>query len=109
MLNQIDRVRKMEGLLNEATEVIDKISEKVETNQIPADIINEFNMIQDKIATLQNYYEGKEWMEDYDADCENLFPPCLNRGVLSEDAIYDLLVDNDLLKEELENTKNFLD
>lgn len=102
MLNKIDRVRKMEALFDEATTVIDSIATQVEENKITKKLLEEFNNIQPKIEVLQNYYEGEDWLEDYDCDLENLFPPCLKRGVLSEDAIYDLLTDNDILKEQLE-------
>ena len=33
-------------------------------------------------------------MEDFEADEQGLLPPGLKRGVLSEDAVYDLLTDN---------------
>ena len=33
----------------------------------------------------------KDWFADYDADRAGLLPPDLKRGVLSEDAVYDLL------------------
>lgn len=103
MINQIDRIRQMEILLDEATSVIDDVSMAIEDGKQTSEIIDKFNSIQDKIATLSAYYEGNEWREDYEADCDNLLPPCLKRGVLSEDAIYDLLTDNDILKEQIEN------
>jgi hypothetical protein len=37
-------------------------------------------------------------MEDFDADREGKIPKSLPRGVLTEDAIYDLLTDNMRLK-----------
>ena len=50
-------------------------------------------------ATLQNmldklalYYET-EWRSDYESDERGELPPGLKRGVLSEDAIYNLLLD----------------
>ena len=102
MINQIDRIRKMEIILDECTTVIENIATAVEEGKITDDIIKKFNLIQDNITILANYYESEEWKEDYLADEENQLPPCLKRGVLSEDAVYDLLTDNDILKEQLE-------
>ena len=47
--------------------------------------------IKDKIEELEKYYTGPEWMEDFEADNEGLIPKDMNRGILTEDAIYDLL------------------
>ena len=101
-MNQIERVRKMEELLNKAQDVIDRISVALEENTVTDSLKNEYEDIQETILVLQNYYEGEEWKEDYELDSEGGFPPCLNRGVLSEDAVYDLLTDNDIIKDELE-------
>ena len=40
---------------------------------------------------LAEYYEGGQWMHDYALDEKKLLPCDLKRGVLSEDAVYDLL------------------
>ncbi len=42
---------------------------------------------------LDAYYTSGEWREDYEADERGEFPPELKRGVLSQDALYDLLED----------------
>ena len=47
--------------------------------------------IKDKIEELEKYYTGPEWMEDFEADNKGLIPKDMNRGILTEDAIYDLL------------------
>ena len=100
-MNQIERVRKYEDLLDKATEVIDKVSEALELNKMTDELKKEYQDIQKTINELSTYYENGEWMEDYNADCDGAFPPCLKRGVLSEDAVYDLLGDNDIIKEQL--------
>lgn len=40
---------------------------------------------------LTAYYEGGQWLRDYRLDELGLLPPGLKRGVLSQDAVYDLL------------------
>ena len=37
-------------------------------------------------------YTSAEWREDYEADERGEIPPDLTRGVLSQDALFDLLV-----------------
>lgn len=45
----------------------------------------------EKLRLLENYYTSGEWREDYEADEREELPPDLKRGVLSQDALYDLL------------------
>jgi hypothetical protein len=40
---------------------------------------------------LTEYMDGGQWMKDYEADERGELPADLKRGVLSEDALYDLL------------------
>lgn len=50
---------------------------------------------------LAEYMESGRWMADHDADSRGEFPKELKRGVLSEDAIYDLLQSRAELEAEL--------
>lgn len=43
------------------------------------------------LAQLEAYYSSGQWLEDYEADERGELPPDLKRGVLSQDALYDLL------------------
>ena len=43
------------------------------------------------LALLETYYTSGEWREDYEADERGELPLDLKRGVLSQDALYDLL------------------
>ena len=52
------------------------------------------------IQALSAYYEGSLWREDFEADEAGLLPPDLKRGVLSEDAVYDLLSEYDTLRKQ---------
>ena len=45
------------------------------------------------LKKLLKYYEGGQWLKDYEADEKGLLPSKLKRGVLSEDGVYDLLTE----------------
>ena len=49
------------------------------------------HMIRKKLRLLDAYYTSGDWREDYEADERGELPPELKRGVLSQDALYDLL------------------
>lgn len=68
-LNRIERVEKYERLFDEATAYHDP----------------------EKLCLLDAYYTSGEWREDYEADERGELPPDLKRGILSQDALYDLL------------------
>lgn len=42
---------------------------------------------------LMDYYTSGQWQQDFLADEQHLLPAGLKRGVLSEDAVYDLLTE----------------
>lgn len=50
-----------------------------------------------RLQALAAYYASPLWLQDYDADRAGQLPADLPRGVLSQDAVYDLLCDNDRL------------
>ena len=68
-LDRIERVEKYERLFDEAA-----------TSHAP-----------EKLRLLDGYYTSGEWREDYEADERGELPPDLKRGVLSQDALYNLL------------------
>lgn len=47
----------------------------------------------DMLHTLIRYYNGPEWMEDFECDERGELPHDLKRGVLSEDEMYDFLAE----------------
>ena len=49
--------------------------------------------IDQKLRLLDDYYTSGQWRADYEADEQGLLPDDLKRGVLSQDALYDLLMD----------------
>lgn len=44
---------------------------------------------------LAAYYEGGQWLRDYELDEQGLLPPELKRGVLSQDGVYNFLKDTE--------------
>ena len=48
--------------------------------------------IQQKLKILEDYYTSGQWLKDYEADEQGLLPYDLKRGVLSQDALYELLI-----------------
>ena len=45
------------------------------------------------LANLTAYYDGGQWLKDYQLDEQGELPGGLKRGVLSEDGVYNLLCD----------------
>lgn len=54
----------------------------------------------DMLAELTSYYDGGQWLEDYQCDERGELPTALKRGVLSEDGVYNLLGDIRSLSED---------
>jgi hypothetical protein len=89
---QLQRIARMEKLMNEANAAVSAFDRAIE----------DYRAAQDKIEQLRRYYEGGQWMEDRKADEDKKLPASMARGVLAEDAIYDLLTDAVRLREELQ-------
>ena len=82
---KIKRVKKMEAYFDEVLLVLEK--EKM--------TINRNVDIKEKIQTLRRYQESGQWLKDYESDERGEFPSDLKRGVLSQDGLYNLLIDVD--------------
>ena len=80
----INRIKKMEEILDNANRIMDELEGKFE----------ELREYQGKIKELEEYYTGEDWKEDFELDEEGKLPEDLKRGVLSEDAVYDMLERN---------------
>ncbi len=57
-------------------------------------VFSAYEELQDDYQKLNEYYGSITWMKDYEADEKGKLPKDLKRGVLSEDAVYDLINDN---------------
>ena len=90
MNEQIKRIMQMESLLNAALSLIKKDSLSPEEMQTLKQLVNQLDI----------YYSGPLWRMDYEADEKGLLPRDLNRGVLSEDGIWNLLTDYTALLDE---------
>jgi len=91
-MNQIERITHMEQTLNEAIGIIVSMDEASQNYQ----------SIQPQLEELFAYYFSPQWKQYPDDDCAENIPADLKRGVLSEDAVYNLLTDNTRLMESLQ-------
>ncbi len=82
-MDRIERIREMESRMDRAAQWVKSVSSALERQ--PA--------VQEDIYELAAYYESSLWMEDYEADEAGQLPAELKRGVLSEDGLYNLLMD----------------
>lgn len=90
-MERIERITHMEEILNEAAAALAALEAA----------LDRYAAVQNGLAELKSYYESRQWMEDFRADEAGELPRDLRRGVLSEDAVYDLLWDNDRLRKRL--------
>ena len=80
-MEQIERITYMEQILGEATEAASSLS----------DALEKYSSVQDKLQELIAYYSSEQWLQDFADDSAGKIPQDLKRGVLSEDAVYNLL------------------
>ena len=83
-MKQTDRIKMMEEYLDNSAAAVTKLSEA----------LDEYESIQKQYRKLGEYYSSERWMKDFEADEAGKLPSDLKRGVLSEDAVYDLVIDN---------------
>ncbi|WP_197407425.1 DUF4298 domain-containing protein [Olsenella massiliensis] len=81
---RIDRITKMESILNSHAAAAAGL----------AAALDEFERSQKSYPLLRDYYVEGGYMQDVAADNEGLLPDDLPRGVLSEDAVFDLMGEN---------------
>ena len=43
------------------------------------------------LVCLTEYYEGGQWLKDYEADEQGLIPSEVKRGILAQDTLYNFL------------------
>ena len=92
---RILRITEMENRLNRVGTAL-KIAELCP---------DELEAVREDVRALSAYFEGPLWREDFEADEVGLLPQDLKRGVLSEDAIYDLLIEYDALKVQMQEAE----
>ena len=84
----IEEIRNMEEKLNRCRAVVDALTQA----------LNLFAAVQPDLAALDRYLGSADWLEHLAADERGELPPSLRRGVLSQDALYDLLQEADALR-----------
>lgn len=90
-MEQLERIAHMEQALDTAAAAIAQLSEALEA----------YDAAREALAELEEYSRSGQWLRDYDDDCAGKLPTGLKRGVLSQDALYDLLSENDTLRRQL--------
>ena len=80
-MEQLERIRYMEQLFDF---VIEARKEQTISQDKKARIL-------EATRILAEYYESKEWKQDFADDEAGLLPKDLKRGVLSEDGLWNLL------------------
>ena len=83
-MEHISEITRMEHHLNDANAALREFSAALEKLQAAQVWIHE----------LERYYGSEEWHQHCKADESGELPADLPRGVLSEDAIYNLLTDH---------------
>ena len=86
-MEQLSRIIYMESLL-------DRCTQGLRSGLAP-------ELFSDAIRELSDYYSSPLWRADFEADEAGMLPADLKRGVLSEDAVYDLLCSHSHLIKEL--------
>jgi len=87
-MKQTERIKDMELRLDRASAAVMELSAA----------LDKYEAAQEDIAKLDEYYNGNEWRQDFADDEAGLLPTGLKRGVLSEDAVWNLLSDHHDLK-----------
>ena len=88
-MKQQERIQTMESALDEVTEKISALRQA----------FTDYTGIREKIIQLEQYYTSDLWMKDYEDDEAGKLPKDLKRGVLSQDAINDMLDEDQELRE----------
>ena len=79
--DQIKRIREMEEHLDRATAAMKELTTALE----------HYKEAKESFRRVEYYMSSWDWIVDYQDDEEGNLPEDLKRGVLSQDAIYDLL------------------
>lgn len=84
MEKDIDRIRKMEKILDDYSKTLEDF------NKSFGHLIES----QDEYSKLREYYGSKDYFDDIEKWEKGEFPKDLKCGVLSEDAVYNLIGEN---------------
>lgn len=90
-MEQIERIKLMEQHLDRAAAAIMNLSAA----------LDQYEEAQEALNALSDYYDSDEWKQDYADDEAGRLPKDLKRGILSEDALWNLLEDWREVKERI--------
>ena len=88
---QLERIGRMEQHLEEASAALTRL----------AAALDQYETLRPQMQALAHYCDSGDWLRDYDDDCAGKLPPDLKRGVLSQDALYDLLTEERRLQTQM--------
>ena len=95
-MKQIERIKTMEQHLDRVSQAVIKLSSA----------LDEYAEAQEALHELEAYYSSDEWKQDFADDEAGLLPKDLKRGVLSEDAIWNVLEDSRNLNTRMKEVLN---
>ena len=91
MKENLNRIRGMEKRMRRAGKILKSMEYA----------LDEWDMMCSDLKILNKYLGSEEWKADLKADEDGLLPESQRRGVLSEDGIWNLLVDHRVLMQRL--------
>ncbi len=80
-MKKYEHISKMESILNDHSRMLEQLN----------DLLGRLEGQQQERQELIAYYYSDQRRQDLEDDNQGLIPETLNRGVLSEDGIYDLM------------------
>lgn len=83
-MEQTERIKLMEQHLDRASQAVMQLSAA----------LDQYAEAQQSLTALSHYYGSDDWRQDYADDEAGHLPPSLKRGVLSEDAAWNVLTDS---------------
>lgn len=81
--NQINRIIQMEFYYDAVCAAL----------QSKHNVLLQDDLLHEMYVRLCDYFENGQWRKDYEADEHGAFPSDLKRGVLAQDALYDLFAE----------------
>ncbi|WP_297282277.1 DUF4298 domain-containing protein [uncultured Anaerococcus sp.] len=93
---EYEHVKKYTKIYEDHSALIESLSKELE----------KFKEHQKEFKKLEKYYYSEEFTKDHDASNRGEIPETINQGILTEDAIYDLLGDNYFMAKDLLDVAN---
>ncbi len=83
MEHYVENIREMEDILNASVEAVEELQKA----------FDKLRGLRSDMERLFDYYGSEDWFKDLERWDKGQLPNGLCCGVLSEDAVYDLLID----------------